>query len=99
MFRLVEANHVVQSAKHNIIESGTVLFWTALLGLPQAAQTRRVKNCKDLYENLDNNLPAKVLNKKVVLNCRGNFLGFCVVICLIECDLSDFTNSRVVTRT
>lgn len=51
MFRLVEANHVVQSAKHNIIESGTVLFWTALLGLPQAVQTRRVKSCKDLYEN------------------------------------------------
>ena len=38
-------------------------------------------------------LPPKVLNKKAVLYCRGEFLAFCVVICLIECDLSDFSNS------
>ena len=42
---------------------------------------------------------AKFINKKAVLCCRGDFLAFCVVICLIECDLSDFSNSRVVTHT
>ena len=71
---------------------------------PQAAQSRKVNNYKDLYGNLDNKLkkiylPAKVLNKKAVLYCRGELLAFCVVICLVECDLSDFSNSRVVTRT
>ena len=39
--------------------------------LSQAAQTRRVKNYKDLYGNLDNELkrylPEKILNKKLYL--------------------------------
>ena len=35
---------------------------------PQAAQTRRVKTCKDLYGNLDNKLnKIKVLNKKAYI--------------------------------
>ena len=38
---------------------------------------------KDLYGNRDNKLKKilhpKVLNKKAVLYCRGDFLAFCVV--------------------
>ena len=40
----------------------------------------------------------KGLNTKSVLYCRCDFLASCVVICLTECDLSDLSTSRVVTR-
>ena len=86
------------------VESGSTCHETCLAPmLPQAAQTRRVKNFKDLYGNLDNKLKKiftrKSSKQKAVLYCRGDFVAFCVVTCLIECDLRDFSNSRVVTRT
>ena len=52
---------------------------------PQAAQTRRIENYKDLYEKPDNKLKTIFYmqnNKKAVLYCPGDFLAFCVVICL-----------------
>ena len=48
--------------------------------------------------NLKQYLHTKVLNEKAILNCGGDFFAFCEVICLIECNLSDFSNSQVVTR-
>ena len=69
-------------------------------GGPDSESKKNIRICMGIsIKNCKRYLSAKVLNKKAVLNCRGDFLGFCLVICLIECDLSDFSNSRVVTRT